>query len=56
MELKELLGNDYKDGMTAEEISAAIANKTFIDKSTLPPSVSKETFDKTAAELAKIKR
>ena len=56
MELRELLGNDYKDGMTVEEITAALSSKTFVDAATLPPSVSKETFDKTASELAKLKR
>lgn len=56
MELRELLGNDYRDGMTVEEIAAALSSKTFVDAATLPPSVSKETFDKTASELAKLKR
>ena len=56
MELRELLGNDYRDGMTVEEITAALSSKTFVDAATLPPSVSKETFDKTASELAKLKR
>ena len=56
MELRELLGNDYRDGMTVEEIAAALSSKTFVDAATLPPSVSKEPFDKTASELAKLKR
>ena len=56
MELREPLGNDYRDGMTVEEIAAALSSKTFVDAATLPPSVSKETFDKTASELAKLKR
>lgn len=47
MELKELLGNDYKDGMTLEEVSAALANKSF---------VSKTVFDQTAHDLAQYKR
>lgn len=47
MELKDLLGADYRDGMTAEEIAAALATKSF---------VSKETFDKTASDLAAIKK
>lgn len=53
MNIQELLGEAYKEGMTVEEINAAIADKTFIDPSTLPPSVPKSTFDKTASELAK---
>lgn len=56
MELRELLGNDYRDGMTVEEIAAALSSKTFVNAATLPPSVPKETFDKTASELAKLKR
>ena len=56
MELRELVGNDYRDGMTVEEIAAALSSKTFVDAATLPPSVPKETFDKTASELAKLKR
>ena len=33
MELKDLLGENYKDGMTIEEINAALANKKFVDLS-----------------------
>ncbi len=56
MKLEELLGADYKAGMTAEEIAAALMNKTFVDPSTLPASVSKEQFDKAASEAAEYKR
>lgn len=56
MTLKELLGSDYKEGMTPEEISAALATKTFIDPATLGETVAKATFDKTASELAKAKK
>jgi hypothetical protein len=56
MDLKTLLGDDYKDGMTIEEINAALADKNFVDSSTLPKSVSKEVFDKTASELATVKK
>lgn len=56
MDLKTLLGDDYKDGMTIEEINAALADKNFVDSSTLPKSVSKEVFDKTASELAAVKK
>ncbi len=56
MDLKTLLGDDYKDGMTIEEINAALADKNFVDSSTLPKSVSKDVFDKTASELAKTKK
>ncbi len=53
MNIKDLLGEDFKEGMSVEEINAALADKNFVDPSTLPPSVPKSTFDKTATELAK---
>ena len=56
MTLQELLGDAYKEGMTLDEINEAIANKNLVDPSTLPKSVSKEVFDKTASELAKVKK
>lgn len=56
MDLKTLLGDAYKDNMTIDEINAALADKNFVDPSTLPKSVSKEVFDKTASELAKLKK
>lgn len=56
MTLKDLLGEGYKEGMTIEEVAAAIKDKSLVDPSTLPPSVSRETFDKTAAELADLKK
>jgi DNA-binding transcriptional MerR regulator len=56
MDIKTLLGEAYKDGMTIEEINAALADKEFVDPTTLPKSVSKEVFDKTASELAKVKK
>lgn len=56
MNLKELLGDAYKEGMSFEEIEAALADKELVDPSTLPKSVSKEVFDKTASELAKVKK
>ena len=55
MNIQELLGEAYKEGMTIEEINAAIADKSFVDSASLPPSVSKATFDKTASELASAK-
>ena len=45
--LKDLLGTDYKEGMTAEDINTALASKAFIDKN---------TFDKTSSELATAKK
>ena len=54
--LKELLGDAYKEGMTIEEIEAALADKDLVDRSTLGEVVSKKTFDKTASELASLKK
>lgn len=56
MKLKELLGDAYKEGMSFEEIEAALADKELVDPSTLPKSVSKDVFDKTASELSKLKK
>lgn len=56
MELKDLVGESYKEGMTIEEVAAAIKNKSFVDPSTLPPSVSKDTFEKTASKLAELEK
>ena len=54
--LKELLGDAYKEGMTIEEIDAALADKDLVDRFTLGEVVSKKTFDKTASELASLKK
>lgn len=56
MELKDLVGDAYQEGMTVEDIAKAIKERSLVDPSTLPPAVSKETFDKTASELAALKR
>ena len=56
MDIKTLLGDAYKEGMTIDEINAALADKNFVDPATLPKSVSKEVFDKTASELASVKK
>lgn len=53
MDIKELLGEAYKDGMTIEEINAVLAEKNLVDANTLPKSVSKDLFDKKVSELAK---
>ena len=47
MELRDLLGEDYREGMTAEEIATALSTKNFVNK---------ETLDKTASDLAKVKK
>lgn len=56
MDIKTLLGDAYKEGMTIDEINAALADKNFVDPATLPKSVTKDVFDKTASELAKVKK
>lgn len=56
MDIKALLGDSYKDGMSVEEINAALADKTFVDPTTLPKSVDKDMFDKKVSELAKVNK
>ncbi len=53
MDIKGLLGDAYREGMTIDEINEALADKNFIDPETLPKSVSKELFDKKTSELSK---
>ena len=56
MDIKTLLGDAYRENMTLDEINAALADKNFVDPATLPKSVAKDVFDKTASELAKVKK
>lgn len=51
MDLKVMLGEAYKDDMTVEEITAALAD---IDPT--KGYIKKDAFDKTASELAAAKR
>ena len=55
-DIQTLLGEEYRDGMTVDEINAVLANRQFVDPTTLPKSVEKHIFDKTASELAKVKK
>lgn len=55
-DIQTLLGEDYREGMTVEEINAVLANRQLVDPTTLPKSVEKTVFDKTASELAKVKK
>lgn len=50
MDLKRILGDIYKDEMTAEELKAAI------EAVELPQMIEKSKFDKTASEAAEFKR
>jgi hypothetical protein len=51
MTLQELLGDAYKEGMTIEEIETALKDKDLYEG-----YVKKEVFDKTASEVAKLKK
>jgi hypothetical protein len=51
MDLKAILGEKYKDGMTADEISAALA-----DYDPTSGMIKKDMFDRTASELAAAKK
>lgn len=53
--LKELLGDTYKEGITLEEIEAALAERDLVDRSELGEVVSKAIFDKTASKLSALK-
>ena len=55
-DIQSLLGEDYREGMTVEEINSVLANKQFVNPDTLPKSVEKSVFDKTASELSKVKK
>lgn len=56
MDLKELLGDSFKEGMSIEEINAALAEKKLVDPSTLPESVSKELYNKASTEAANLRK
>ena len=47
MTLQELLGSEYKDSLTVDEITNLLSDKKFVKK---------DVFDKTASEAAKYKK
>ena len=54
MTLQEILGTDYREDMTLEELEKALADKEIsISKE---PVVKKRVFDNTASDLAKLKK
>ena len=55
-DLKDLLGDSYKDGMTLEDVNAALAEKEFISKESLSEYVPKNIADKYATEAADYKK
>lgn len=56
MDLKAALGDQYREDMTMAEIASAFESLNLVDPATLPPSVDKATFDRTASELAALKK
>lgn len=57
MNLQDLLGDAYKDDLTVADISAAIENLDLVDRATATKGmIRKDTFDKTASELAGLKK
>lgn len=51
-DLKDLLGDAYKEDMTLEDINTALAEKEFISKDSLSEYVPKNIADKYATEAA----
>lgn len=56
-DLRSLLGDAFKEGMTIDEINAALASRDFMDRSELAGNyVAKSLFDTTASQLAAEKK
>lgn len=55
-QLKDILGEDYKEGMTLEEVEKLLSKKEVLDKSELSNYVPKSTADKYAIEAAEFKK
>lgn len=55
-DLQSLLGDSFKEGMTLEEINAALADKDLMDKSELSGYVPKAMLDKANTEAADYKK
>lgn len=54
MNLKEVLGDAYKEGMTFDEVSAALESMDLVDRSVATQGmVAKSLFDKKVSELNK---
>ncbi len=56
MDVKKMLGDAYKDDMTAEELLKALEAVSVEPKKSDEPTVSKAVFDKMSSELAEMKR
>lgn len=55
-DLQSLLGDAYKEGMTLDEINAALADRELIDKSEMEGYVPKALFDKASSDAADYKK
>lgn len=56
MNLQELLGSDYHDGMTVEEVNAAISKKNLIPDNAEMVSKLKESLNKASSEASNYKK
>lgn len=55
-DLQSLLGDSFKEGMTLDEINAALADKELVDKSEMKEYVPKALFDKASSDAADYKK
>lgn len=55
-DIQTLLGDDFKEGMTLEEINAALEKRDLVDKSQYADFVPKTLLDKANAEAASYKK
>ena len=55
-DLMTLLGDSYKEGMTVDEINAALAERDLVDKSQFDGYVPKSLLDKANSEAADYKK
>ena len=55
-DLQTLLGDAYKEGMTLDEINAALADRELMDKSEMDGYVPKSLLDKANTEAADYKK
>lgn len=55
-DIQSLLGDAYKEGMTLDEINAALADRELVDKSQYEGYVPKSVLDKATSEAADYKK
>lgn len=55
-DIQSLLGDAYKEGMTLEEVNAALAERDLVDKSQFDGFVPKTLLDKASSEAADYKK